>query len=124
MINIEELSDKLIQFLDNEISMVAGNHAAIAFFRPLISRILNNNVGKVKDIFKLIADENGNVDIIPLINEMANSLVNSKPFILETGLLGDIEIGNGFIKLNVPMLNKTITFTMQDVNKFKQMLTM
>lgn len=124
MINIEELSDKLVQFLDNEISMVASNHAAIAFFKPLISRILNNNVGKITDILKLIADEEGNVDIIPLINEMANSLINSKPFVLETGLLGDIEIGNGFIKLNVPMLNKTITFTMQDINKFKQMLTM
>ena len=52
MINIDVISDKLIQFLNSEISNIAGNHPAIAFFRPLISRILNNNVDKITNIIK------------------------------------------------------------------------
>lgn len=35
-----------------------------------------------------------------------------------------VEIGNGQIKLKVPMIDKTISLTMQDINKFRQMLTM
>lgn len=124
MINIDVISDKLIQFLNSEISNIAGNHPAIAFFRPLISRILNNNVDKITNVIKLIADENGNVDIIPLLNDMTKSLMETRPFVIDTGILGDVEIGNGQIKLKVPMIDKTISLTMQDINKFRQMLTM
>ena len=50
--------------------------------------------------------------------------METRPFVIDTGLLGDVEIGNGQIKLKVPMIDKTISLTMQDINKFRQMLTM
>ena len=124
MINIDIVSDKLIKFLNNEISSIAGKNPAIAFFRPLITRILNKNVDKITNILNLIADEEGKIDIIPLLEDMTQSLMETRPFTLDTGILGDIEIGNGLIKLNIPMIEKTITFNMQDINKLKQMLTM
>lgn len=124
MINIDIVSDKLIKFLNNEISSIASKNPAIAFFRPLITRILNKNVDKITNILNLIADEEGRIDIIPLLEDMTQSLMETRPFTLDTGILGDIEIGNGLIKLNIPMIEKTITFNMQDINKLKQMLTM
>lgn len=54
----------------------------------------------------------GGLSLIPMI------------FLIDTGVLGDVEIGNGQIKLKVPMIDKTISLTMQDINKFRQMLTM
>lgn len=91
---------------------------------PMIFLYVSSYVFKITNVIKLIADENGNVDIIPLLNDMTKSLMETRPFVIDTGLLGDVEIGNGQIKLKVPMIDKTISLTMQDINKFRQMLTM
>jgi hypothetical protein len=47
----------------------------------------------------LISDDDGNIDVETIITEMAESVMDTKPFTVNTEFLGNIEIGGGIIKL-------------------------
>ena len=42
---------------------------------------------------------------------------------METGLLGQLEIGAGKIKMDIPMVNKSLVLNQQDLNELKDMLS-
>jgi hypothetical protein len=71
----------------------------------------------------LIADEEGKIDIENLLTEMTESVMKTKAFTLNTGLLGDVEIGDGLIKLKIPMVNKSLVFNSEDLDGLKEVLT-
>lgn len=54
---------------------------------------------------------------------MSDNIINIKPFKVETGLLGQLEIGAGKIKMDIPMVNKSLVLNQQDLNELKDMLS-
>ncbi len=54
---------------------------------------------------------------------MSDNIINTKPFKVETGLLGQLEIGAGKIKMDIPMVNKSLVLNQQDLNELKDMLS-
>lgn len=50
-------------------------------------------------------------------------LRTTQPFIFKTSFVGDIEIGGGAIKLNIPLTDKRLVFNMSDLENFKGLLT-
>ena len=50
------------------------------------------------------------------------NVMNTKPFVFNTSVIGDIEVGGGHIKLNVPLTNKRLVLGMADLETFKEML--
>ena len=54
---------------------------------------------------------------------MSVSYTHLKPFKVETGLLGPLEIGAGKIKMDIPMVNKSLALNQQDLNELKDMLS-
>ena len=58
--------------------------------------------------------------IMSLLYLIANSLINL--FNIKTPIIGNIEIGNSQIKINIPFTDKRLVFNSQDLQILKQTL--
>lgn len=122
MITVTQLSNGLKSYLLQQIDSIALDTPIIGFIKPLLLRVINKNFNKIQDYAKLISDENGNIDIENILPEMIQSVSNSNPFTFNVPMLGDIEIGGGFIKLNIPFTPKQLVFNTQDLQNLKDIL--
>lgn len=116
-----ETIEKLKTFLTGRINSLATTNPLISFAKPVILRALNNNIYKAEGFLSMIADESGNIDTQNLIPEMIQSVMTTKPFVYHTEFLGDLEIGGGFIKLNIPMTNNQIVLNRTDLDVLKEL---
>lgn len=82
---------------------------------------VNSKRGRSKAL-DLIADKDGNIDIENILTEMMENLMSTNPFTFKTSFVGDIEIGGGEIKFNLPLTNKRLVLNMTDLETFKEML--
>ncbi|WP_332557618.1 hypothetical protein [Clostridium sp.] len=109
-------------YVDAQLTSLTQSSPLIAFAKPLISRVIDNNAYKVEDMLKQVSDKNGMVDIDGILSEMVESVINTKPFKINTKFIGDIEIGGGKIKINLPLVDKALVFNHQDLIKLKDTL--
>lgn len=106
MVNKDELINKLVEFLDIKLTNLSKDNQLInVFIRPIFSRIINNNIGKVNQALSIIADENGMIDADGILNDMIDNLIIS-PVKEERG----IKIGAGTVEIKIPFINKAIAF--------------
>ena len=68
----------------------------------------------------MVADENGNIDVQTLVPEMIQSVMTTQPFTFDTGFLGELEIGGGFIKMNIPMTKSQLVFGKNDLEMLRE----
>ena len=119
MVTITKLTSNLKTYVINQLDVMSKNTPIINFMKPLI--LISNDDGyHAKGINQ--ADENGNIDIENILAEMTEGLINTNPFVFKNQIIGDIEIGGGCIKFNVPFTNKKLVFNMDDIEAFKEML--
>lgn len=71
---------------------------------------------------EIIEKQDGNIDIENILTEMMENLMTTNPFTFKTSFAGDIEIGGGEIKFNLPLTNKRLVLNMTDLETFKEML--
>ena len=119
--NILETIETLKLFLGKQINSLATNSPLIAFAQPVISRMVNNKLNTMHGFLSMLADESGEIDTKALISEMVQNVMTTKPFIYHTDFLGDLEIGGGFIKLNIPMTNNQLVLGRNDLEELKQL---
>lgn len=48
--------------------------------------------------------------------------MTTNPFTFKTSFIGDIEIGGGEVKFNLPLTNKRLILNTTDLETFKEML--
>lgn len=48
--------------------------------------------------------------------------MDTRPFTFNTSFVGDIEIGGGFIKLNIPLTDKRLILDQGDIQSFRSLL--
>ena len=118
--NVIETTEKLKIFLSKQLNSLATNNPLIAFTQPMISRIINNKLNNASGFFSMLADDSGEIDTNSLIPEMVQSVMNTKPFVYHTEFLGDLEIGGGFIKFNIPMTNNQLVIGRNDLEDLKR----
>jgi hypothetical protein len=121
--NVLETIEKLKVFLNRQINSLALNNSLISFAKPVIIRAVNNNIHKASGFLSMLADENGDIDMQSLVPEMIQSVMSTKPFVYHTEFLGDLEIGGGFIKINIPMTNNQIVLGKTDLDMLKELFT-
>jgi hypothetical protein len=119
--NVLETIDKLKIFLNKQINSLALTNPVISFSKPIIIRIVNNNIHKANGFLSMLADENGEIDVQSLIPEMIQSVMTTRPFVYHTEFLGDLEIGGGFIKMNIPLTNNQIVLGKTDLDVLKEL---
>lgn len=116
-----QIIDITKRYLSEQLASLALDNPIISFTKPVITRIINNNIGKAKEALSLITDEYGEIDMYSLLNEMITSVMTSHPFKQYIPVLGEAEIGGGYIKFNIPMTNKILALSTDDLNKFKEL---
>lgn len=94
----------------------------MAFAKPLITRVIDNNAYKVEGMLKQIADKDGMVDVNGILSEMIDNVINTKPFKVNSGFLGELEIRERKIKMNLPLVNRALVLSHQDLIELKDML--
>ncbi len=122
MVTIMQLTDNLKSYISLQLESMAKTNPMIGFMKPLITRALDKNFIKVSKALDLIADKDGNIDIENILAEMMENLMTTNPFTFKTSFVGDIEIGGGEIKFNLPLTNKRLVLNMTDLETFKEML--
>lgn len=122
MVTIMQLTDNLKSYISLQLESMAKTNPMIGFMKPLITRALDKNFDKVSKVLNLIADKDGNIDIENILAEMMENLMTTNPFTFKTSFAGDIEIGGGEIKFNLPLTSKRLVLNMTDLETFKEML--
>ena len=122
MVTIMQLTDNLKSYISLQLESMAKVNPMISFMKPLITRALDKNFNKISKALDLIADKDGNIDIENILTEMMENLMTTNPFTFKTSFVGDIEIGGGEIKFNLPLTNKRLVLNMTDLEAFKEML--
>lgn len=122
MVTVMQLTDNLKSYIILQLNNMSTTNPIIGFIKPLITRALDKNFHKIKKALDLISDNEGNIDIENILTEMMENVMNTQPFIFNTSVIGDIEIGGGYIKLNLPFTNKRLVLNIDDLEAFKEML--
>lgn len=113
-----EIIKGMKSFANAKISDMATNNSIILFTQPIINRAVDNMLGKADSFLALIEDKNGCVDIEAIVDEMINNLITTKSRSYDD-ILSGLTIGDGHIKMNIPLVDKQIIF---DTNDIKEML--
>ena len=122
MVTIMQLTDNLRAYVATQLNTMSKNTPMIGFMKPLITRALDKNFSKVTKALDLIANDEGKIDIENILTEMMENVINTNPFTFKTSFIGDVEIGGGQIKFNLPLTNKRLVLDMTDLEAFKEML--
>ena len=117
-----QLTDNLRTYVTTQLDTMSKNTPMIGFMKPLITRALDKNFSKVTKALDLIANDEGKIDIENILTEMMENVMNTNPFTFKTSFIGDVEIGGGQIKFNLPLTNKRLVLDMTDLETFKEML--
>lgn len=120
MMTIMQLTENLKSYISLQLESMAKTNPMIGFMRPLIIRALDKNFSKVSKALDLIADKDGNIDIENILTEMMENLMTTNPFTFKTSFIGDIEIGGGEIRFNLPLTNKRLVLNTTDLETFKE----
>ena len=115
---LNKFKDYIITLVDK----LSKEDPLISIMSPIINRVINKNYKKINNLLDYITDENGELDAENILTEMIEKLLNTKPFTFNTSFIGDIEIGGGALKLNVPFTNKKLIIDIADLETFKQTL--
>ena len=122
MITKEQLTIRLKEYINNQIIQISQNNPIVAFMKPLLTRALNKNFNKIDNYLNLISDNNGNIYIENILSEMMDSIIHTETFNINSPIIGNIEIGNGQIKINIPLTDKRLVFNNQDLQTLKYAL--
>ena len=122
MMNTAQLTNNLRTYITSQLDTMSKSTPMIGFMKPLITRALDKNFNKVTKALDLIANEEGKIDIENIMTEMMQNVMNTNPFVFKTSFIGDIEIGGGQIKFNLPLTDKRLILDMNDLEAFKEML--
>lgn len=122
MVTVVQLTDNLKSYVSLQLDSMSKSNPMVGFMKPFITRALDKNFDKVTKTLGLISDKEGNIDIENIITEMMENLMNTNPFTFKTSFIGDIEIGGGEIKFNLPFTSKRLVLNITDLETFKEML--
>lgn len=121
--HVNVIMDRLSSYADLQLLNLSKNNALIALTKPLIIRALNNNLYKLEFVLKQISDKDGLVDIDNILSEMIENITSVQSSKIDTGIIGEFEIKDRTIKINLPFVNKALVFNKQDLLNLKDALT-
>lgn len=121
--HVDVITSKLEDYIQKQLILVSKDNPTIALAKPFLSRIVNNNMYKVDNMLKQIADKDGLIDIDGILSETIDNLISIKPFKMDSGFLGELEIGDGKIRMSLPIVNKVLVFNKEDLMNLKDFLS-
>lgn len=121
--NKDQIIDNFKTWVLLQLDSISTNSPLLGLCKPVIVRVINNNITKANNFLSLLSDANGNIDIENILTEMLESIMTTNPFIINTELLGDVVIGGGKVRFTLPFINKELLFNTEDLRSFKELVT-
>jgi hypothetical protein len=69
----------------------------------------------------MIADKDGNIDVVGILDEMTDSVISDSKFDIDTPF-GKINIGEGKVVIPIPLSTKSVTLDLDDITELKNTL--
>lgn len=119
MVERKFIINNLKNIVDTKIVEMTSNDALGLIIRPLINAAANKYICKVDTLLKFIEDDKtGMIDIKSILNEMINNLITAKAKEYPNISKG-LVIGDGKIKMDIPIFDKSIVLDTKDIEEFK-----
>lgn len=119
MIERKFIINNLKNIVDTKIVEMTSNDALSLIIRPFINAAANKYICKVDTFLKFIEDnKTGMIDIKSILNEMMNNLITAKAKEYPNISKG-LVIGDGKIKMDIPIFDKSIVLDTKDIEEFK-----
>lgn len=119
MVERKFIINNLKNIVDTKIVEITSNDALGLIIRPLINAAANKYICKVDTLLKFIEDDKtGMIDIKSILNEMINNLITAKAKEYPNISKG-LVIGDGKIKMDIPIFDKSIVLDAKDIEEFK-----
>ena len=122
MINKNQLIKGINTFVSDYSDKIALDNPLMCFVKPILTRVVNNKLLEYESALSLIADKDGNIDIEGILTEIGTSLTKVNPFNYNIQGL-NINVGEGTIGVDLPIVNKHIVFDADDIEYLKELLT-
>lgn len=119
MVERKFIINNLKNIVDTKIVEMTSNDALGLIIRPIINAAANKYICKVDTLLKFIEDDKtGMIDIKSILNEMINNLITAKAKEYPNISKG-LVIGDGKIKMDIPIFDKSIVLDAKDIEEFK-----
>jgi hypothetical protein len=116
MVHKDTVVNNMVDFINSKMNALSNDSQLFhVLIRPSLSRVINNNLNKVNKFLDLISDADGMIDVEGILNDTIDILLIS-PVKEENG----IKFGNGCVEINIPFINKAVSFDKRDIEEFKQ----
>lgn len=109
----EAIISVLKEYINHQLCNI--NVPIINICKPIIKRVIDNNISKVDSFLDLLKDQNNEIDIINIVDEMMDNL-----FDCDNMNIGIFNFENN--KINISLLGQKIIITKQDMELLKEML--
>lgn len=120
--NVNNISKGTKEFIFSSLDNLANNDFKSSLIRPFVKTAIENNFYKVEKFLNTIADKDGNINIEKLIDDIINSVLNGKKGFLDLNPIGELEVGDGGVKIIIPSLNTYYKFNSNDFIELKNKL--
>lgn len=119
MVERKFIINNLKNIVDTKIVEMTSNDVLGLIIRPFINAAANKYICKVDTFLKFIEDDKtGMIDIKSILNEMMNNLITAKAKEYPNISKG-LVIGDGKIKMDIPIFDKSIVLDTKDIEEFK-----
>ena len=75
--HVDVIMTRLNNFVDKQLTSLSQSNPMMAFAKPLITRVIDNNAYKVEGMLKQIADKDGMVDVNGILSEMIDNVISA-----------------------------------------------
>ena len=120
--NVNNISKGTKEFIFSSLDNLANNDFKSSLIRPFVKTAIENNFYKVENFLNTIAEKDGNINIEKLIDDIINSVLNGKKGSLDLNPIGELEVGDGGVKIIIPSFNTFYKFTSEDFIELKNKL--
>lgn len=123
MVTKQEILEGSRLFISKQVDVLAESNGLLKLAKPLVTRFIDNNMYKFEKALDFFADKEGMIDAEGIISDVTSNIINSKPFTVNNKLVGDILIGEGQVKFNIPFINQKLVLNHSDLEGWKNLIT-
>lgn len=120
--NVDKVLEVFRKFIDTKLDSFSVSNPVVGLFKPLIKRVVDNNIQKLVPTLSLLSDSEGNIDIKEILPEMIDNVKSMESFSIHTDIIGEIVIGDGRIILNIPMTDRRLVLDSADLEDLKNLI--
>ena len=115
MVTKETIINEIIQYANTKVNSIANESVLFdILFKPFIAEVINVNISKLDSILTLVTDDRGLINADKLMNDIIDNLV-----VAPIKNVKGIQIGDGKVSINLPMIGGSVVFDKSDFNELK-----